>query len=265
LVGEFSDATSTIYTNRKLPVAKLYITVDRKAGSKTMTYFTNRLRKIAKQFEGKILVAYADRTNQKAALEHLNMQDEENGFVIDDGSKQYKFEGEDDDGKKKKGLDVEGWVRHIESFLDGEAQAYVKSQRAPKNNLKNPVKIATGNNFDDLVNQDDKDVMIEFYAPWCGHCKQLEPKYEVLGKKFQSNEDVIIAKMDATANDYDRKKWAVSGYPTIFFKPAGKSASLYEGDREAAAMEEYIKKNGKTFKKKGKTAKKKKRSSDDDE
>lgn len=38
-------------------------------------------------------------------------------------------------------------------------------------------------NFDSIVNDDSKDVLIEFYAPWCGHCKSLEPKYKELGEK----------------------------------------------------------------------------------
>ena len=42
-------------------------------------------------------------------------------------------------------------------------------------------------NFDDIVNEEDKDVLIEFYAPWCGHCKNLEPKYKELGEKVSLN------------------------------------------------------------------------------
>lgn len=40
-----------------------------------------------------------------------------------------------------------------------------------------------GKNFGEIVNDEEKDVLIEFYAPWCGHCKTLAPKYEELASK----------------------------------------------------------------------------------
>uniref|UniRef100_A0A8C0JQ46 Protein disulfide-isomerase A3 n=1 Tax=Canis lupus dingo TaxID=286419 RepID=A0A8C0JQ46_CANLU len=45
------------------------------------------------------------------------------------------------------------------------------------------VKVVVAENFDEIVNNENKDVLIEFYAPWCGHCKNLEPEHKELGEK----------------------------------------------------------------------------------
>ena len=68
----------------------------------------------------------------------------------------------------------------------------------------------------------------------CGHCKNLAPIYEELGEAFADNDNVVIAKMDGTANEVDGL--AVSGFPTLkYFAPNAKSANdgiAYSGGRE---------------------------------
>ena len=69
----------------------------------------------------------------------------------------------------------------------------------------------------------------QVYAPWCGHCKKLEPIYKKLAKRFKKVDSVVIAKMDGTENEHSDIE--VKGFPTIMFFPAGdaKKAVPFEG------------------------------------
>lgn len=106
-----------------------------------------------------------------------------------------------------------------------------------------PVTIVVGKSFDTIVNDKTKDVLIEFYAPWCGHCKALEPEYKKLAKKLKEETNLVISKLDATANDYPIDVFDVTGYPTIYFVPAAakKSPVKYSGKRNFKGLLEFVK------------------------
>merc|ERR1712048_40673 len=108
--------------------------------------------------------------------------------------------------------------------MGGEVEAHLRSEEVPEEPQEGPVKTVVGRNLEKLVFTEDKDVLLEVYAPWCGHCKKLEPEYIKVGKKVikEGFEDILtIAKLDGTANDSPSDKFEWSGFPTIFYVKAG--------------------------------------------
>ena len=58
-----------------------------------------------------------------------------------------------------------------------------------------------GKNFEDLVVNNENDVFIKFYAPWCGHCKAMAEDWAKLADEYADDKSMVIAEFDATAND----------------------------------------------------------------
>ena len=82
-------------------------------------------------------------------------------------------------------------------------------------------------------------LLVEFYAPWCGHCKQLVPIWDELGEKYKDHETIVIAKMDSTANELEEVK--VQGFPTIkLFKKGTNEIVDYNGDRTVEGFSKFL-------------------------
>jgi protein disulfide-isomerase A6 len=104
-----------------------------------------------------------------------------------------------------------------------------------------PVTVLTDKNFDSIVLDATKDVFVEFYAPWCGHCKRLAPDYDKFAESFVGEEDVVIAKLDADKYGSVSSKYGVSGYPTLKFFPKGnKEGEAYTGGRTPEDFVSFI-------------------------
>jgi len=79
------------------------------------------------------------------------------------------------------------------------------------------VLVLTDNNFDEELKKHDN-LLVEFYAPWCGHCKQLAPEYAKAAKRLrENNPPYYIAKVDATENKAVSERFGIKGFPTLFF------------------------------------------------
>lgn len=134
-----------------------------------------------------------------------------------------------------------GVATFVQAFLKDELKPTLKSETPAPEDTAGPVKVLKGTSFNDIVINNSKNVLVEFYAPWCGHCKKLAPTWDELGAKYANDDNVVIAKMDSTANEVDVEGLAVSGFPTIFFFPGqNKRPVKYEGGRELDDFVSYL-------------------------
>jgi len=102
--------------------------------------------------------------------------------------------------------------------------------------------VLSPSNFDSIVKDANKHVFVEFYAPWCGHCKHLAPIWEKLASVFKNDPNVVIANVDADKHKDIGGKYGVSGFPTLKFfgKDSKSEGKSYDGQRELADLVRYI-------------------------
>ncbi|TSK28277.1 Protein disulfide-isomerase A3 [Bagarius yarrelli] len=226
---------------RKRDLMTVYYDLDYLHNPKGSNYWRNRVLKVVSQYKDHGLhYSVANRQDFKDELE------EDYGLGTTEGSDMpfvtirtrlgHKYTMREEFTRDGKSLE-----RFLEDYFAGRLKRYVKSEPVPANN-KEPVKVVVADTFEEIVNDAEKDVLIEFYAPWCGHCKKLEPKYTELAQQLYNDPNIVIAKMDATANDVPQG-YDVEGFPTIYFVPALRKDEprRYEGGREVKDFLSFLK------------------------
>jgi len=234
LLGEIGPETYQKYLDRTYPI--VWVFLDTKADN--TKDIKAAVTEAAKASKGKLSFAWLDGVRWADHAKNFGVKGSP-GMVIEDreNHKNYVFSGDH--------ASSEELVAYAKSYLDGTLAPTVKTQEPPAEN-DGPVKVVVGKTFDEIVMDTSKDVMIEFYAPWCGHCKSLAPKYEELGKMFADEPTVVIAKIDATENDTPVN---IRGFPTIMFYPAdAKDKPLtYQGERSEGEMAKWIREHAATL------------------
>lgn len=233
LVGYRTRESAQEYQN---PLIVAYYGVDYAKNPKGTNYWRNRILKVAKEFVGQVNFAISSKDDFQHELNEYGYDyTGDKPIILARGAKGEKYILKDD-------FSVEALQGFAKDLLAGNLDAYTKSEPIPESNDA-PVKVAVAKNFDDLVINNGKDTLVEFYAPWCGHCKKLTPIFEETATKL-AGEDIVLAKFDATANDVP-PSFDVRGFPTLYWLPKDKKSSpvRYEGGREVNDFIEYIAKH----------------------
>ncbi|KAI5361203.1 Putative protein disulfide isomerase, Thioredoxin domain, Thioredoxin-like superfamily [Septoria linicola] len=237
LIGEVGPDTYADYMSSGLPLAYIFSETKEERES-----FTKSLKGLAEKFKGKINFATIDAEAFGQHASNLNLEvGKWPAFAIQDIAKNQKFPYAEAGDIKH--LSEKLLSKFVEDYSSGKIEPSIKSEPIPEKQ-DGPVTIIVANNYQDIVIDNKKDVLVEFYAPWCGHCKALAPKYDELGALYKNHADkVVIAKVDATANDVPDE---IEGFPTIkLFTADSKDSPLdYSGARTVEDLVNFIRDNG---------------------
>lgn len=124
------------------------------------------MKPVAELYKGKINFATIDAKAFGAHAGNLNLPtDKFPSFAIQETIKEekYPFEGTS--------LTEKSIGAFVKDFVDGKIKPSIKSEPVPASQ-DGPVTVLVATTFQELVIDNDKDVLVEFYAPWCGHCKK---------------------------------------------------------------------------------------------
>ena len=130
--------------------------------------------------------------------------------------------------------------KFTDDFFNARLTAYLKSQDIPAEAYEDNVRVVVAKNFKEIVLDETKDVLIEYYAPWCGHCKKLAPVFASLGSMLKNSTNLVVAKMDLTANEV--QGLYVNSYPTILLYQKGSKHSPidFDGDRFEEGIIDFL-------------------------
>lgn len=233
LLGELSRGNAQVYTELGLPILLFFQDPEKKNDA-----VEKDLKTLAKKHRsnGKIAFAWINNVELKSFADHLGVGDAETPLVIYefDGDTKFVFEPEYDAKK------LDEWV---DQFVAGELVAARKSAAVPDAAKAGEVTVVVGDTWEGIVEDKSKFVLMEQYAPWCGHCKKLGPVLDKVAKALEGVDDILISKMDATENDAPKGHKA-KGFPTMTFcKKETNEYIEYGGGRDFDDFIKFFKEN----------------------
>jgi protein disulfide-isomerase A1 len=243
LIASFDEKTAQLVFGKQVPGLFFY----RTKGSEAEKTFDELAASVADELKGKIQIVVTDIQDglEQRLAEYIGVTNAELPTVrihdTREDLRKFNLEGP---------LTKENVLNFVKDWLNGKLVPKVKSEdESVTTQGSGPVMALVGTNFNTIVYDNTKDVLVEFYAPWCGHCQKLSPIYEDLATRLkETNPNILIAKVDSTANDLEGLD--IQGFPTIkFFKIGDKTNPVdFEGERDLSGMTDFLAANVKDFK-----------------
>uniref|UniRef100_A0A8D0GTQ8 Thioredoxin domain-containing protein 5 n=1 Tax=Sphenodon punctatus TaxID=8508 RepID=A0A8D0GTQ8_SPHPU len=155
-----------------------------------------------------------------------------------DGEKVDQYKGKRDLDSLKEYVETQ---RQSTKVAAGGAKPTEEPQQSggPTHDEEDKVLTLSENDFDQTVSKGV--TFIKFYAPWCGHCKNMASTWADLSKKqFPGLTDVKIAEVDCTVEHNVCSRFSVRGYPTLVLFRGGEKVSEHNGARDLDTLHNFV-------------------------
>jgi thioredoxin 1 len=104
--------------------------------------------------------------------------------------------------------------------------------------MSNVIELQGEENFNDDVLNSDKPVLVDFWAEWCGPCKQLSPTVEEIA--LENQEKLKVCKMDVDSNRDIAAKYGIRSIPSLIIFKNGEPAGVEIGALSKQQLEDFI-------------------------
>ncbi|KAF5901391.1 protein disulfide-isomerase-like, partial [Clarias magur] len=234
LVTEYNGETSSKILNSVVQ-NHLVLFIHKAKGGFKQIY--RAFKSTAKEYRGKVLFVLIDTGESRNGriLEYFRVRREESPLIrmvnLTDNL-QYHLPSDQ--------LDRETINDFCQSYFQGKAKPKLQSEPIPDGWDKQPVKELVGMNFERVAFNENKNVLVLFYASWSSESRALFPLFEELAKHYSDNEDVVVARIDVTANDVNIRM--TDRYPTINLFPAVYAERVvpYSGQTKLEPIVEFV-------------------------
>ncbi|KAJ1833433.1 protein disulfide-isomerase precursor [Coemansia sp. RSA 2711] len=232
VLGELSSQTFGNYIRAGIPIGLIFYNTDEMRNG-----LESQLAGLAREFKRSVSLAFVDARIYAKHARMLDLKLQWPAFAIQDVVRRTKYLLPSTAAVSETEL-----RQFVGKFAEGRLQPDFKSEAIPQRN-DGDVFTLVAKQFNEVVFDRTKDVLVLLYAPWCIHCNRMAPAYEELGRSLRSHRNLIVAKMDATANDIPGSDadLNVPGYPTIVLVRANDNRIVkYHGDRSVASFTDFL-------------------------
>jgi len=235
VLGEINQDTYQGYVDARLPFV-WFVVADKDDEALLEKY--SFVREIGRENIGKLTFVMVNGKTQARQVKHLGFEmDKLPGIVATDRLRYHMTEE----------LTADNLRKFLQDYIDNKIEPTLKSQEVPTPEAfeTSTVKTVVSKNWKEVVFDEKRDVLVKYYAEWCGHCKAFAPDYIKVAALLAGQKDKLyLAEMNFPENEL-KENVEVQGFPTVIFYPAASKDKpiVYKGDRSVGNLLKFLQEN----------------------